>query len=103
MTLISTNRAVGAVKSIRVYTYVHVHVKGKQPDRSGKALRQNSRTATTYCSLDPSHTHMLVFLTPVRYTCRHHLSAFWVSTESKASWESYVTFLASALPPALDL
>lgn len=33
----------------------------------------------------------------------HVLMAFWVSTESKASWESYVTLLASAVLPALDI
>lgn len=26
----------------QVCTYVHVHVKGKQPDRSGRALRQKN-------------------------------------------------------------
>lgn len=39
----------------------------------------------------------------VRRKGRNHLMAFWVNTDSQASWEPYVTFLASALLPALDL
>ena len=63
--------------------------------------QQQLNTALTHHT--HTHTHTALLLTPVRYTGRHHLMACWVSTDSKASWESYVTFLASALLPALDL
>ena len=82
---------------------MHKHVKSKQPYRSGRALTQNGVTATANCSLDLSHTHAPVFLILIWYTDKQTLMAFWVSTESETSWESLVTFLASALLPALDL
>ncbi|CAB1421293.1 unnamed protein product [Pleuronectes platessa] len=48
-------------------------------------------------------THNAVTGQQSLYTGRHHLMAFGVSTESKASWEPYVIFLASAPLPALLL
>lgn len=69
-------------------------------DHLDKMVKQPQQTpALTH----HTHTHTPLFLTHVWYRGKQHLMAFWVITESKASWESYAAFLASAPLSTLDL